>query len=79
MQDTITNAEAIQMMQRCKHEIADLRRQIATLRPKADAYDNLTIVLRLLPQPSIGMGEDLVWTLDKRIQELTPKPTENSA
>lgn len=46
----------------------------------ADAYDNLVRVLRLLPQPSVGMGEDMVWILDKRIRELEPKPeAENPA
>lgn len=68
----ITNAEAIQMMNRCKQEIGGLRAEIDRLRPKADAYDNLAIVLNLLPKCSQGAGEDLVWTLDKRIRELTP-------
>jgi hypothetical protein len=70
----ITNAEAIEMMNRCKHEIMSLRAVIDRLKPKAEAYDNLASVLRLLPQPSVGMGEDVVWTLNKRIEELTPKP-----
>lgn len=72
MSDTINNQEAIQMMGRCKEEIRSLRAQIDRLKPKADAYDSVAAVLRLLPQPSQGMGEDLVWTLDKRIRELTP-------
>lgn len=71
--DNITNQEAIQMMERCKEDIRSLRAQIERLRPKADAYDNLAIVLSLLPRQSIGMGEDLVWVLDKRIRELQPK------
>jgi hypothetical protein len=75
MRDTIENREAIEMMNRCKHEIQNLRARIAALEPKADAYDKLAIVLGLLPRPSVGMGEDLVWTLDKRIRELQPKPT----
>lgn len=70
----MNNQEALQMMIRCKEEILSLRRQIERLQPKADAYDNLATVLRLLPQPSIGMGEDLAWLLDKRIRELQPKP-----
>lgn len=70
----MTDKEAIEMMQRCKHEIIILRQQMETMRPKAEAYDNLAIVLNLLPRPSVGMGEDLVWTLDKRIRELTPAP-----
>ena len=75
----VTNAEAIEMMNRCKHEIMGLRATIDRLKPKADAYDNLASVLRLLPQPSVGMGEDMVWLLDKRIRELTPPPAPNEA
>jgi hypothetical protein len=70
----MSNKEAIEMMQRCKEEITSLRRRIDHLQPKADAYDNLALVLHLLPQPSVGMGEDLAWTLERRIQELKPKP-----
>lgn len=77
MSDTITNQEAIQMMNRCKSEIVGLKAAIAHLQPKADAYDNLAAIVRLLPQPSQGYGEDLVWVLEKRIRELTPKPPEN--
>jgi hypothetical protein len=73
MTDSMTNAEAIEMMNRCKQEIIGMRATIDRLKPKADAYDNLVTVLRLLPQPSVGMGEDLVWTLDKRIRELKPE------
>jgi hypothetical protein len=76
MRDTIDNNEAIEMMNRCKQEIAGLRAEISRLKPKADAYDNIATILRLLPQPSVGMGEDLVWVLDKRIRELMPKPAE---
>lgn len=68
----MTNSEAIEMMNRCKEEIRSLRAQIDHLKPKSDAYDNLAIVLGLLPRQGVGMGEDLVWTLDKRIRELTP-------
>ena len=74
MPPEMKNAEVIQMMNRCKQEILSLRAVIARLEPKADAYDNLVSVLRLLPQPSVGMGEDMVWILDKRIRELESKP-----
>lgn len=73
--------EAVEMMQRCKHEIIDLRRQIDILRPKADAYDSVAHILSLLPRQSVGMGEDLVWTLDKRIRETEQalaKPTNDA-
>ena len=59
MSPEISNQEAIQMMNRCKAEILSLRACIDRLQPKADAYDNLATVLRLLPQRSVGMGEDL--------------------
>jgi hypothetical protein len=72
MTTEITNAEAIEMMNRCKAEILGLRRHIDRIQPKADAYDNLAAIVRLLPQPSQGMSEDLVWQLDKRIRELQP-------
>jgi hypothetical protein len=79
MPPEISNQEAIEMMNRCKQEIIGMRATIDRLKPKADAYDNLVVVLGLLPRPSIGMGEDLVWIIDKRIRELTPKPAENAA
>ena len=74
MRDAIDNREAIEMMNRCKQEIMGLRAQIERLKPKADAYDNLAIVLGLLPRQSMGMGEDLVWVLDKRMRELKEAP-----
>ena len=70
MPPEISNKEAIEMMNRCKDEILSLRQQIAHLRPKADAYDNIAAILRLLPQPTVFMGEDMVWRLDRRISEL---------
>jgi hypothetical protein len=74
MMKGITNAEAIEMMYRCKHEIASLRAEIDRLAPKAHAYDSIASILRLMPQPSRGMGEDVLWVLEKRIRELTPQP-----
>lgn len=71
------NREMVEMMRRCSSEIRDLRAQIAFLKPKADAYDNLASVLRLLPQPPVGYSEDLAWTLDKRIKELTAPKTDS--
>lgn len=78
MRDTMDNREAIDMMLRCKNEILSLRATIDRLKPKADAYDNLATLLRLLPQPSVSMGEDLAWVIDRRIKELTP-PTPQPA
>jgi hypothetical protein len=74
MPPTMSDKEAIEMMNRCKHEIMNLKATIDRLKPKADAYDNLATLLRLLPQPGVAMGEDMVWVLDKRIRELSAKP-----
>lgn len=68
----MNNQEAIEMMNRCMSEIVGLRSTIERLKPKAEAYDNLATVLRLLPQPSQGASEDLVWRMKNRIAELTP-------
>lgn len=76
MPPTMSNQEAIEMMLRCKNEIQSLRAAIDRLQPKADAYDNLVTVLRLLPQKSVGMGEDLAWVLERRIKELSATPAE---
>lgn len=68
------DVDAVQMMQRCKEEILSMRRRINELEPKADAYDMMRKVLNLLPQPSQGMSEDIVWRLERSIAEITPKP-----
>ena len=71
MPKDFSNAEAVEMMQRCAHEIRALKAEIANLAPRAHAYDALCCVLDLLPKKSIGYGEDMVWALEKRIRELT--------
>lgn len=78
----MNDTEAIEMMSRCREEILTLRRQIETLAPKADAYNQLCKVLNLLPRPSQGAAPDVAWMLEKRIRELnqkneTPKEEEN--
>lgn len=62
--------DAMQMMMRCRDEIRQQRSIIEALTPKAQAWDQLCKVLDLLPQPSQGYGEDLVWRLDKAIEEI---------
>lgn len=62
--------EAREMMSRCAEEITSLRRQIDQLKPKAEAYESVQQILRLLPQPSQGYSEDLVWQLRKRIEKI---------
>ena len=65
----MNDKEAIKMMQRCKHEIMGLREEVKRLRPKADAYDSVAQILALLPRPNECVSEDMVWLLDKRINE----------
>lgn len=77
MTEEATNREMVQMMRRCSAEIKELRQQIAYLQPKAEAYENLALVLRLMPdQMQRTMSEDLTWVLDKRIRELEQASTE---
>ncbi|MFT4115443.1 hypothetical protein [Bradyrhizobium sp.] len=76
-EQAMPDKEAVDMMRRCKDEIVGLRAEIERLKPKAHAYDSVSTVLRLLPQPSAGMSEDLVWRLDKRIRELVKPESAN--
>ena len=62
--------EMMEMARRAASEISDLRRTIERLKPKADAYDKLSIVLGMMPQPSRDYGEDLAGRLYKRAEEL---------
>ena len=66
--------EAIQMMQRCVHELRQLRKDRDALRAKAEAWDILSTVVGLIPGRGISMDEDLAWRLEKHIEELQPKP-----
>jgi hypothetical protein len=68
---TMSVNEQIEMMQRCASEIRALRATIDVLKPRAEAYDNLVAVLRLLPRPSAVMVEDLAYVLDQRVREIT--------
>lgn len=68
-----TRGEFIAMGRRASDEIKSLRARIDTLAPKAQAYDAINRILDLLPQRSMGMGEDIAWRIDQRIAELTRK------
>lgn len=70
--------EAKQMMQQCVNEIEDLRRYIAKLEPKAEAYEMIKEILDLLPKRGQGAAPDIVWQLRKRIKELEEKKSEPS-
>lgn len=74
----MSNNEAIQMLNRCKHEIIQMRETINQLRPKAEAYDNISTIIRIFfVHPSKGYGEDITWIIQKLIDEMTPKPEVN--
>ena len=65
------NAEVLQLIRRCTDEIKTLRKQIDHLQPKAEAYDAMLTILRMVPCGGmVGRGEDLVWLLDRKVQEI---------
>ena len=66
--------EAIEMMQRCIDEIETQRRIVNHLSPKAEAYEVIRDIVRISPKATQGYGEDLVWRLKRKIEELQPKP-----
>ena len=72
----MNDKEAIDMMQRCLEEVRSLRAQVEHLAPMADAYIALRDVIRMAgPRNGAStMGQDIIWTLQKRIAELEPKP-----
>lgn len=69
----MNNRDAIQMAQRAVEEITMLRRAVSALEPKAEAYDLIHKIIGLIPGPSQGAGEDLVWRLNRQIEELKAK------
>lgn len=75
----MNDQEAMEMMARCVSEIRELRRRIDQLQPKADAYDNIAAILHLLPRQGVGMAEDLVWRLEKRMLELQKEREDREA
>lgn len=66
--------EAIEMMQRCISEIETQRMIVSRLTPNAEAYEVIRDIVRMSPKQSQDYGEDLVWRLRKKIEELQPKP-----
>lgn len=68
---SLPNREAIEMMSRCVSDIESLREQVKTLLPRAEAFDALKAVLRLVGGAnSYATTDDVLWTLKKRIREL---------
>lgn len=69
--------ETIEVLEKAKHEILSLKNQINHLKYKADAYDNISSILRLIPFPNRqGMGEDIGWLIDQHISDM--KENENA-
>lgn len=71
--------EAIDMMQRCAADIRRLRAERDALAVPAEAYGVIRdIVGAMARRGAMCMGEDVLWTLEKRIRELEeatrPKP-----
>lgn len=74
--ENMTDKETAQMIEHCIGEIEALRAHVAELAPAASAYRSITKILGLLPEPSQGFGEDVVWRLRKHLEELRPKAVE---
>jgi hypothetical protein len=72
---TMQDKEAIEMMQRCVIEMRQLRERLGFLSVQGEAYTVIRDLVRLAsPRGGIeSMGQDLVWTLQKRIEELEKK------
>lgn len=62
--------EALNMMRRCLSDIEQLRAERDRLAPLAEAYAVLRDVVRMVPKPSQGYGEDIAWVLKDRIQKI---------
>jgi hypothetical protein len=78
---TVTNEEFLNMARRASEEIKALRAHISFLLPKAQAYDNMALVLGMIPQQRQGMSEDFASVLDHRIKflENVPRPADEPA
>lgn len=58
------------MAERAAVEIKGLRAQNLALSAKADAYETVRAVVRLLPREPQGMSEDFAWRLEQRAEQL---------
>lgn len=67
--------ELVGAMMAANAEIQQLRGEISRLKPKAEAYDTMTAIVRSMNRGSgEGMGQDLVWFFNRRIDELSAAP-----
>ena len=71
--------EAIEMMGRCVSELNAQRAEIHGLAPQAEAYSVIRGLVELLAPKRGGMvSEDLVWRLERKIEELKRKDEASS-
>lgn len=70
--------EAVQMMQRCVHELRGMRRVNNELAPAAEAFHVIRKITHAMSHDSHGASEDLVWVLEKRIRELEANKVANA-
>lgn len=67
------------MLKRGIEEIQTLRSINEKLAPRAEAYDNIVKILGLLPRSDrTGMGEDVIWLMKKRLEELSESDNEST-
>ena len=66
----MNDREATDMMRRCVSDLKALRAERDQLAPAAEAYNVIRDIVGMAPKRSQVYGEDLVWTLEKRIREL---------
>lgn len=63
--------DAMEGLRAMANEVEGLRREIARLAPKAEAYDTIVTILRVaVPRPAQGYGEDLAWRARKQADEI---------
>lgn len=67
----MNDKEMIGVLSAAEAEIGSLRREIARLAPKAEAYDLVLAIAGFLPAPIRGESVDIGWMLRKHIGELT--------
>lgn len=70
----LRNHDVADMADRAAEEIEGLRRQIDHLRPQAEAYQAICSILGLLPQPTVGYGEDIAYRLRRQALDLRAEP-----
>jgi len=70
------NDDVIQMLNRAKNEITSMRGRLHVLEAREDVLETIAHVCgHRRNQPSIGMGEDIVWQIDKLVEHLRKQET----